>query len=194
MPDLDADLHRSRAQLLGEIDQPPIAAVRRRAGALRRRRRAAVAGSALAVLLAAGVAGLQPWERRDGGVDPATGPTPAASGSAPTYTGAGITINGLQPKLLVDLPGQITDVEFVDPDHGYVVSQCPTGPVCTAVSVTEDDGETFSEAALPDAARSRELQVVAFPRGQALLVAGSATFATADEGRTWQPTPPAGGS
>jgi hypothetical protein len=193
VPDLDAHLDRSRTELLGEIDQPPIAAVRRRAGALRRRRRAAVAGSAFTVIVAAGVVGLHPWDQGGGGtVHP--GASPAVQRSAQVYTGSGITINGLQENLFTDLPGQIADVAFVDPDHGYVVSQCPTGPVCTAVSVTEDGGETFTTAAsLPAAARSRDLAVVPFPRGQALLVAGAATFATADEGRTWQQTPLGGG-
>ncbi|HEY6595352.1 MAG TPA: hypothetical protein VI011_14835 [Asanoa sp.] len=186
MPDLDAHLDRSRTELLGEIDQPPIAAVRRRAGALRRRRRTAVAGSALAVIVVAGVVGLHPWDRRsDGTVNPAA--PPSVRQSANIYTGSGITINGLQPNLLVDLPGQIADVEFVDPDHGYVVSQCTDVTVCTALSLTDDTGETFTRATLPEAARRPDLHVVVFPRGQAMLETPDASFMTADSGHTWQP-------
>jgi hypothetical protein len=187
-PDLDARLGRSRADLLGEIDQPPLSVVRRRAGALRRRR-TAVAGSALAVLVATGVVVLHPWSGPGGnrGAEPAA--EASARPSAPVFRGAGITISGLDPKFLVDVPGTITDVEFVDPDHGYVVSQCPVGTPCPTVSVTDDGGLTFARSTLPDAARRDGLEVVAFPRGQALLAAGDATFATMHGGRSWQATP-----
>ncbi len=128
-----------------DFTQPPIATITARARVLRRRRRAAQAGAVALTLLAVASAVLVPRDT------PA--PQVAASSPAPpggVWTGGGITVNGLpgQPR---DLPGKVTDAEFIDADRGFLLTlECAAS--CAAwVSASTDGGRTWSTARAPGA-------------------------------------------
>ncbi|GAA4695224.1 WD40/YVTN/BNR-like repeat-containing protein [Phytohabitans rumicis] len=184
MPDLDSRLARERAELLDTIAQPPLAKIGERAAAHRRRRRARRTGIALAVLAVTATVGLRPW------ADHERPPPPAEDRDPPgvVYTDAGITINGLTGDRVLDPVGHISDVEFTDPDHGYVVVQCPVRTPCApSLARTTDGGLTWSLATMPPA--TDDLDLVAFPDGR-LVLSG---YVSADEGQTWQATPRSAG-
>jgi photosystem II stability/assembly factor-like uncharacterized protein len=175
MPDsyLDEGLARARTDLLDAIDQPPLAQVTGRAASLRRRRRAVRTGTALVAVVAVGVALLRPWAGHpEATVQPADTPP-----SGPVYAAAGITINGLTAGVpqIPDLPGGITDVEFADPDHGYVITNK------LAFAATEDGGYTWQRRELPGSARTPDLML--FPGGELAVPDG---YVSADAGRTWR--------
>ena len=134
MPDLDAQLARSRDDLFDEITQPPLATVQRRAGALRRRK-VAVRSGAAAVALAGLAFAVVPGVTGDG-PPPVAAPSVAPTGTV--YRDDGITINGLVGSPLpLQLEGTLADVEFVDQTTGYVLTECADG--CRA---GERDGMT----------------------------------------------------
>jgi hypothetical protein len=179
--DLDSQLTRSRAALLDEIDQPPLADVRRRARRIRRRRAAAAGAAAFVVLATIGI-GVRPWQHGTEPVVTASGP-PA---DAPIYRGGGITITGLEPGTLFDLDGEAGDVEFTDPSHGLVAAIC--AKTCPSVARTADGGLTWQRLTLPDEG-SNLPDLVAFPGGRWLMVTETGYRAPAD-GVTWQPVSP----
>jgi hypothetical protein len=185
-PGLDARLGDARTVVLDSIDQPPLARIRQRA--VRRRRRRTAGGAAL---LAVAVAATLPvWNRSDEPAPPMPADAPPAG---PVYADAGITINGLVETDVPRLPGVITDVEFVDPEHGYLLSGCLTGNPCpvTAAS-TADGGATWRQVALPaDTAGWPRAELLAFPDGTLAAHPGSTEdgYASADGGRTWFPAP-----
>jgi Photosynthesis system II assembly factor YCF48 len=175
MPDsyLDEDLTRARADLLDAIDQPPLAEITGRATGLRRRRQAVRTGTALVAVVAVGVALLRPWA----GHPEATVPPADTPPSGPVYAAAGITINGLTEGVpqIPDLPGGITDVEFADPDHGYLVTDK------LAFAATEDGGFTWRRRDLPAGTRTPDL--ILFPGGELAVPDG---HVSADGGLTWR--------
>lgn len=175
MPDsyLDEDLARARADLLDLIDQPPLAEITGRATSLRRRRRAVRTGTTLVAVVAVGVALLRPWA----GHPEATVPPADTPPSGPVYAAAGITINGLTEAVpqIPDLPGGITDAEFADPDHGYVVTNE------LAFAATEDGGFTWQRRELPAGTSTPDL--ILFPGGELAVPDG---YVSADGGRTWR--------
>ncbi|HET8659839.1 MAG TPA: sialidase family protein [Micromonosporaceae bacterium] len=195
MPDTRLDQQRaaSRAQLLAEIDQPDLARVRERAQVLRRRRTVARAGGGLALLATAALVAVtaQPWAGR--GPEVATTPGPVPSGG-PVWTDAGITVNGMvQPY--VDLPGDIVDVELVDPDRGYaLLAGCVGGRSCRmTVASTRDGGLTWTEHPLPAGAAIADIppELLLFPDGSAVVTVQPPLVLTAESG--WQPRPGTGG-
>ena len=185
MPDLDSRLARSRAALLDEIDQPPLADVHRRAGRIRRRRAARVGAAALALVAVVAVAA-RPWEATHRPpVTPAATPTVAA----PVYRGAGVEITGLAPGTVLNLDGEVVDVEFSDADHGLAFSICQQSG-CPALAKTSDGGLTWTAVALP-AGVTNDLQLLGFPGGRSLLVGPDVRFTTDDGGATWREAAPA---
>lgn len=180
MPDLSTRLARERADILDAIDQPPLARIGDRARRRRRQRHAARAGVAAVALTVAGLVALRPWS-----AEPKP-PPPADTGNrtvAPVYTDQGITINGLSGEVS-DVPGMITEVEFADPDTGYLIARCVTGDPCSpTLARTSDGGHSWVTTALPPIESDPDLLV--FPDGK-LAVGGRVS---ADEGRTWQATP-----
>ncbi|MBF9134635.1 exo-alpha-sialidase [Plantactinospora sp. S1510] len=182
---LDVRLADGRTDLLDSIDQPPLARIRDRAAARRRRRRAA--GSGGAALLCVAVAAtllLQPWTAD--GTAPSPPPVADAPPGGPVYTAAGITINGLTGSAVTGIPGTISDVEFVDPDHGYLLAGCPAGAPCpVSLARTGDGGLTWQYSELPWAAVGAEL--TGFPDGNLMITSGADTYVSLDQGRNWQP-------
>jgi photosystem II stability/assembly factor-like uncharacterized protein len=187
---LDVRLARGRAELLESIDQPPLDLIRERAATRRRRRRAATAGGGVALLLVTlgaglafrpGVAGdVVPPPVADRAVEPPPG--------GPVYTGAGITINGLTEPGVAYVPGAIADVEFVDPDHGYVLTLCPaTAPCPATVARTADGGLTWQYASLPaDSAGRPGLGLAAVADGRLLVTGDGPTYVSTDHGHSWR--------
>ena len=144
---LDRRLAQGRADLLDEIEQPPLAAVTARATGLRRRRQVVRAGAAALAVLAISTLGARALSDQAGPDRPdqlATQP-PAP---VPTYAGGGITIEGLTEDRGPDLPGTITDVEFTDPDHGYLVIAACRG-LAPCFARTTDGGRTWAQEELP---------------------------------------------
>lgn len=190
-PELDARLAQGRVDLLSRIDQPPLARLRDRAAARRRRRHAlAITGGALLTALAATAVTVLPWT---GTTDRPTNPpiAPAVDPpvpDGPVYTAAGITLHGLTERSVHRVPGTISDVEFVDPRHGYLLARCPSAAPCQAsVARTDDGGLTWHSAPLPaDSAGASELDLLAFGGGRLLVTGTAGTYASADHGRTWR--------
>ncbi|GIG85659.1 beta propeller repeat protein [Plantactinospora endophytica] len=187
---LDARLAAGRAALLDDIDQPPMARIRDRAAARRRRRHSVAAAGGAALLSLAFVATLpvRPWAAD--GTDPVPPPVADAPPGGPVYTGAGITVNGLTASAVSHVPGTIADVEFVDPDHGYLLARCGPAEPCPAnLARTSDGGLTWQYTELPGtSAGQRELDLTAFPGGRLLVGFPGGAYASTDEGRTWQVT------
>ncbi|WP_422771833.1 hypothetical protein ACN28C_01550 [Plantactinospora sp. WMMC1484] len=185
-PTLDVRLATGRAALLDDIDQPPLARIRDRAAARRRHRTARAAGGAalLGVTLAA-VLAIQFWAPDD--TDRLPPPVADAPPGGPVYTGAGITINGLTEAAVAHVPGTITDVEFADPDHGYLLTRCPTADECPAsVARTSDGGLSWQHTELPaEIAGQQPLDLAAFPGGRLLITVPGGAFASTDGGRSW---------
>lgn len=188
---LDVRLAHGRTDLLDSIDQPPLARIRDRAGARRRRRRAAGSGGAgLLCTAVAAILLLQPWTAD--GTDPLPPPVADAPPGGPVYTAAGITINGLTESAVTGVPGTISDVEFVDPDHGYLLARCPASAPCpTSLARTEDGGLTWRHSELPWATAG---DLIGFPDGELMITAGADTYISADQGRNWQPIGAGGGA
>ena len=169
MPDLDTRLARSRAALLAEIEQPPLADVRRRAARIRRRRATRVGAAALAVVAAVGIAS-HPWADPPASDPPAAAPT----GAAPVYKGEGIEITGLAPGRLFDIEGEPVDVEFTDAKTGMAYA-------IPGVARTDDGGLTWT-ALPPPAGATTDMELVAFPGGRYLLAGAGPTVYVIDEG------------
>jgi hypothetical protein len=181
---LDVQLARGRTDLLDRIGQPPLDRIQHRAARRRRRRRNA-AGGALLALAVAGTLLIRPWA---GVVDPAPPPVAGTPPAGPIYTAAGITINGLTETGLTDIAGTISDVEFTDPDHGYLVAECASTTPCPAsVARTSDGGVSWQPTELPGATRGQTgLDLIAFPGGR-LVVIGDTAYTSTDNGYTWRP-------
>jgi hypothetical protein len=177
MPDTDLEHHlaRARTELLDAIHQPPLSQIAGRATKLRQRRRAVRAGGTLAAVVMIGVALLRPWA----GSPQATIPPADTPPSGPVYAAAGIAINGLVTGVpeIPDLPGAVVDVEFADPDRGYVIS---TGG---GFASTQDGGLTWQRQTLPP---DPGQELILFPDGRLALGNGQLS---PDGGRTWQDAP-----
>ncbi|MFC7481314.1 hypothetical protein ACFQX7_16510 [Luedemannella flava] len=206
MPDdLDVLLHSTRAELLNTIDGPDLDRVSARAGVLRRRRRATVAsvaaaGGTLAVTLW-GVLGSVGTQAMPAPVGPSDGPpvTVAPTESAPpvdpdraAWNGDDLTFVG---SAATDLPGDISDVEFVDGQNGYAVltdcSAASDGSCHFSLQFTGDGGGTWQARTLPATLAStghdNDLRVIPLA-GPALVVTGAGTWFSPDAGVTWQPS------
>jgi Photosynthesis system II assembly factor YCF48 len=178
MPDsyLDERLAQARTELLDAIHQPSLGEIAGRGRALRRRRRAARSGIALAAVAAVAVAVLRPWAGSpEATIQPAATPTAGL-----VYADAGITINGLEDVAAIpgipDVPGAITDVEFADPDHGYLITDRLT------FASTQDGGLTWQRRSLPP----NPGELILFPDGRLALSNG---YLSSDGGRTWRSAP-----
>ena len=185
MPDqLETRLRAERDRL--DIDQPPLSVIAARAGALRRRRRAVQGTLAAALLLSLGGALLTTREDR---------PPPPAQATTGAWTAEGITINGL-PHLPTDLPGTVRDVEFADPDRGFLLSAtCENPSSCTNwISTTLDGGHTWRSSVAPGrlGATSADKLPSLYVTGSAITLLGpDATGlirASSEDGETWQVT------
>jgi hypothetical protein len=145
MPELDFE--QARRDLLADIDVPELRRIRDRAQSIRRRRRNLVAVVAAVAVMAALGTGSLAIQRRT-----APGPPAAATTSAPTTTlwhGGGLTLIGLTGPVL-DLPGDLRDVEFADPRHGYALAaQCGTPGCRIALATTVDSGYSWHQVELP---------------------------------------------
>ncbi|HEV7712181.1 MAG TPA: hypothetical protein VGP16_28590 [Asanoa sp.] len=182
MPDLDNRLARSRAALLDQIDQPPLADVRRRARRIRRRRAAAAGATVLALLGVIGISA-RPWQH-DGTPDVTATGSPAI---APVYEAGGIKIVGLLPEPVYVLGGQTAHVEFTDKDHGIAAAACTTD--CPPLSRTEDGGLTWRPAA-PSPVGGGLTDLIAFPGGRWMII-GDRTYWSSVDGTSWKMvTPP----
>ncbi|HEX5597738.1 MAG TPA: hypothetical protein VFX61_17240, partial [Micromonosporaceae bacterium] len=182
MPDLDVRLARERADLRDAIEQPPLASLRERAAARVRRRRAIVAAMLLAVA-ATGALAVRPWNTGPPNPPPVADTPP----TAPTYSAAGITINGLTAAQVLEIAGTIVDVEFVTPDIGYVLAKCAPADPCDAfLGRTNDGGITWSGNQLPFSTNGTDLDLLTFPDGQLLLP--DSGYRSGDGGRTWERT------
>lgn len=145
MPDLTERLAATRTRLLDEIDVPDLGVIGRRAAALRRRRLAARSGGALLALVTAGTLVAQ--------TGAGTAPRPPVAATATpdpasvlVFTGAGITVHGLS-GVAAELPGQLRDIEFVDPYTGWALAtDCPVDATTCQLTVarTADGGLTWS--------------------------------------------------
>ncbi|GAA3291973.1 hypothetical protein Dvina_04610 [Dactylosporangium vinaceum] len=176
MPDQLESRLRSEGRGL-EIEQPPLEVIAARAATLRRRRLIAQAGVAtLAVLATAGVALRL--------VGPADRPPPAVAASDPaaTWSAGGITINGL-PHLPTDLPGTVRDAEFVDAEHGYLL----TTECCRAwISTTDDGGRTWHTVESPVAPKDKTPPTMLVAAdGVTVVSADHHTRAFSADGRIW---------
>jgi hypothetical protein len=183
VPDLDNRLARSRAALLDQIDQPPLADVRRRARGIRRRRAAAAGATVLALLGVIGISA-RPWQHDT--IPSVTATAPPSS--APVYQGGDIKVTGLLPDPVLSLDGEIGDVEFADRDHGIVAVGCDKA--CPPLASTADGGLRWQEVAQsPSGAGPTD--VIAFPGGRWLLHGADLYWASADGARWRMVTPPA---
>jgi hypothetical protein len=203
VPDLDERLRATRTHLLDEISQPDLAVVRRRATTLRHRRRAmrGGAGAALLVLAVAGVVLGRPWT---GGGTGGTGNEPAATpGPSPSsvtvFLDRGLTVNGLvRDQAITELPGEVRDIEFVDPDRGWALaSECPKGAGTCRLTIagTDDGGLTWTARQVstrPTGPDSPDLVVLA-PDTLVLHWPAGPSRLSADGGVTWQAVYPPGG-
>ncbi|GIF70533.1 hypothetical protein [Asanoa siamensis] len=181
MPDLDSRLARSRADLLDEIEQPPLATVRRRATRIRRRR-AVTAGAAALALLGVVAIGVRPWQQDTTPSVTATDP----SVTAPVYRGGGIDIIGLSPAPVHGLNGPIAEVEFSDEGVGIAAAGCDRN--CPPLARTTDGGLSWSSVAQSPTGDG-PMDVIAFPAGH-WLVQGDRWWSS-QTGSTWQVvTPP----
>ncbi|MFY1689821.1 WD40/YVTN/BNR-like repeat-containing protein [Plantactinospora sp. WMMB782] len=181
-------LARSRTVLLDSIEQPPLARIRDRAATRRRRRQTVrvAGGAALLSLAAAATMVLQPWT--PDGTAPVPPPVAEAPPGGPVYSGAGITVNGLDTSPVAHVPGTIADVEFVDPDHGYLLARCGPAEPCPAnLARTSDGGASWEYSELPAGSTGRQdLELAAFPGGRLLVSHADGAYASADEGRSWR--------
>jgi hypothetical protein len=180
MPDLSTRLARERADILDAIDQPPLARIGDRARRRRRQRHGARAGAAAFALAVAGLVALRPWSAEPKPPPPASNENRAV---APVYADDGITINGLSGDV-PDVPGMITEVEFADPDTGYLIARCVAGDPCSpTLARTSDGGHSWVTTGLPPIESDPDLLL--FPDGR-LAIGG---HVSADQGRTWQAAP-----
>ena len=196
MPDtrLDGQLRDARNRLLADIDQPDMSTVRLRAGVLRRRRTATrVGGLAMAVLVAAGVVSLRPWNRADHpGPEVAATPSPT-SGPVWMDSALGLTINGMTQSPVYP-PGEITDVEFLDADRGFaLVADCQVTQ-CQQLTVasTADGGLTWALYLPPTplpAGRKAVPELLAFGPDE-LVLTYPEPYYSADGGNRWLPARP----
>src|SRR4051794_26697968 len=136
---LDRRLAAARSALLAQIRQPELDVVRSRAVHLRRRRDGlAAAASALALAVVVGLGTLV-----SGGAGPGPAPVATAGTDGTRWSGAGLTVYGLDGPVL-DLPGTITDVEFLDTEHGFALAADCLGASCAlALASTDDGGHTW---------------------------------------------------
>lgn len=193
-PHLDQRLGQARTDLLDAIDQPPLDLITGRAATLRHRRRARNAGAALVAVVGLAILLVRPWAHPQ-----AAAPTGDAPTTAPTYAASGIVINGLTRPMpaVPDLPGKITDVEFTDSEHGYLLAaQCdpgkPAEPCTVSFARTTDGGFTWQRGPLPaNAAPTGATSVpdlIAFPDGR-LVLTEAVPYLSSDAGQSWQPVP-----
>ena len=187
MPDgrtLRDRLAAERDELQTRIHAPELSAIHARARGVRRRRALTSAGTALAVAVLAGVAVVRlttpdPVDQR-----------PVASASAPPFQsvwrGSGLTLYGLTAQF-VDVPGDVYDVQFTDPRHGYALAaDCGQGENCQlSVAVSRDGGRTWGTQGSPleRAPRSGTGLPVLVPVGGRVAIVGQSTWT---DGPYWQ--------
>jgi hypothetical protein len=200
MPELDERLKTCRQWLIESIDQPALSEVSARASALRRRRRRALAAGTTALLAVMVLLVAQPWQNgagRRGPVAPAASAVPP--GTPPVWSGLGITLTGIAGAVR-ELPGDVVDVQYTDPEHGYLLTaDCGDPRVACRIgfAATDDGGRYWQARPLPSGAGSAP--VGKLPRllalGTRVVLAthpagGDARFdrfLTEDAGQTWTP-------
>jgi hypothetical protein len=189
---LDDGLKSTRARLLDDISQPDLGTIRRRSAALRRRRRAGRAGSALLAMAVATTLLIHPWTRTRGGPDQQPAAPPSATPSpAFVFTERGVTVNGLT-STPTELPGDVRDAEFVDPDRGWVLAaDCGKGAGACRLTLgsTEDGGYSWRVTPLNVGFTGPEVpDLVTLGPGTLVLhwPAGQSRMST-DGGATWRP-------
>src|SRR5262245_7455992 len=147
MPDLDQSLRAARAKQLNEILIPEMGAVTARAGQIRRRRNGVLAAAA-AVLLTVVAMGTAVLATRTTAPDHRQ----IAATSAPPETGwhgGGLNLEPLTATVL-DLPGDLYDVQFTDRQHGYALSaDCTKSPCLISFAYSEDGGDSWEPSAPP---------------------------------------------
>jgi hypothetical protein len=181
-------LAAERTDLLGRIDVPELGQIRSRARAVRRRRYLASGSAALALATVLGVV-----VARDQSSGPTRHPEPAATSEAPfqaIWHGSGLTLYGLSATTH-DVPGDIVDVQFTDPDRGYALAaECPGGhESCDlTLAVTSDAGRTWRNISPPirrvTAFSKPSLALVPLTGGRIALVSGDEAWVR-DRGSVW---------
>ena len=195
MPDLDERIDErlgaARADLLSQIKALELDDIRRRARSIRRRRHSVVAGAALAFVVAvsAGVAllGTRPINQQP---QPGETPTPTMVPQGPVWRGGGLTIHGLSEPFL-DLPGQISAVEFADDQHGYaVLADCHQDtPGCEiSFAVTTDAGHTWGGYRPPIGRPPQPPALLTIGDEGVLIWAGAMAWFSDNGGGTWRLT------
>jgi hypothetical protein len=147
MPDLDRSLRAARTDLLDEIRIPELAGVQARAAGIRRRRHGVIAAAAAVVLMAAGTGTALLANRAAPDRHEVSATTPPAPETG--WRGGGLTLEPLTAKVL-DLPGDLYDVEFTDRQHGYALAaDCATSPCLISFAYSEDGGDSWEPSAPP---------------------------------------------
>lgn len=193
MPDrLDHLLDATRKDLLQQIKGPDLVRVNARARTLRRRRRSTVTTAALGVLvLLVGAGALLAQQSRRQHPEPANPAT--ATPYRSVWSGADLTVLGLDVSAVTDLPGDLSDVEFVDASQGYALAvDCGRGAPCPiALASTKDSGNTWRVLSTPPMTVGKgdgEPGIVPLgPTG--LVVTGPVPYFSADGGQTWVARP-----
>ena len=149
MPELDFE--EARRDLRGRIEVPQFDAVRSRASGIRRRRRSwSAAGAALACVLALGTGTAVIRARGDGPGNVLTSADAMPAGAV--WRSGPITLRGLNGSVL-DLPGNLRDVQFADAEHAYALSaRCERGlgqPCDLGLAASADGGHTWEIWAPP---------------------------------------------
>jgi hypothetical protein len=179
------DFERARLDLLDRIQMPALATVQRRARVLRRRRRGlALAAAALACLVALGM-GTLVLGQRSGVPSPAAASASGDAGSV--WRGGGLTLYGLTGPVL-DLPGDLRDVQFADRQHGYALATACTGGICrVTLGASTDGGQSWAAWSAPtnDVPLSQVPALVTLASQSVLLVQSDGIWVRPDGPDTW---------
>ena len=191
MPDqrLDRRFEQERRALLDRIHMPEIAEIRVRARAVRRRRHTLAAGVAAVCVGMLGTVAAVVDRTGSPQTQVAASPSPTLQG----WRGGGLTVLALTAQVL-DLPGDLYDIQFADRRTGYALSRaCVNGDRCElGFARTTDGGATWSsDVGPPVATVAREAvpQLVTVADSGVVFVTGDQSWFLATRSTAWLPSP-----